>query len=64
MDPDSDPAICIIDLQDTNKKLMFLKVFQHRYCFFEGTFSPFFKDKKSKRSHITVEIKVFLNIFA
>jgi hypothetical protein len=31
---------------------------------FEGTFTSFFKDKKSKRSHKTVEIKVFLTIFA
>jgi hypothetical protein len=30
---------------------------------FEGTFTSFFKNK-SKRSHKTVEIKVFLNIFA
>ncbi len=27
---------------------------------FEGTFTKFFKDKKSQRSHKTVEIKVFL----
>ncbi len=31
---------------------------------FEGTFTSFFKDKKSKRSHKTVEIKVFLTDFA
>ncbi len=32
---------------------------------FEGIFTSFFKDKKkSKRSHKTVEIKVFLTIFA
>jgi hypothetical protein len=31
---------------------------------FEGTFTSFLKDKKSKRSHKTVEIKVFLTIFA
>jgi hypothetical protein len=29
---------------------------------FEGTFTSFFKDKKSKRSHKTVEIKVCLII--
>jgi hypothetical protein len=28
-----------------------------------GTFTSFFKDKKSKRSLKTVEIKVFLTIF-
>jgi hypothetical protein len=31
---------------------------------FECTFTSFFKDKKSKRSHKTVGIKVFLTIFA
>jgi hypothetical protein len=31
---------------------------------FEVTFASFFKDKKSKRSHKTVGIKVFLAIFA
>jgi hypothetical protein len=31
---------------------------------FEGTFRSFFKDKKPKRSHKTVDIKVFLTIFA
>jgi hypothetical protein len=58
MDPDS--SIFIIDLQDANesKKNFFSRVL------FEGTFTSFFKDKKSKRSHKTVEIKVFLTIFA
>jgi hypothetical protein len=31
---------------------------------FEGTFTSFFKDKKSKISHKAVEIKVFQGIFA
>ncbi len=31
---------------------------------FEGTFTSFFKGKKSKRSHKTVAIKVFLTFFA
>jgi hypothetical protein len=59
MDPD--PAIFTIDLQDANKKLIFFKQF---FCvlLFEGTFTSIFKDKKSKRSHKTVEIKVFLTI--
>ncbi len=65
MDPDADPnpSIFIIDLQDANKKLYFEKKF---FCMvlFEGTFISFFKDKKSKRSHKPVEIKVFLSIFA
>jgi hypothetical protein len=32
------------------------------FLLFEGTFTSFFKDKKSKRSHKTVKIKVFLRI--
>jgi hypothetical protein len=62
MDPDPDPSFFIIDLQDANKN-EFKKKF---FCIvlFEGTFTSFFKDKKSKRSHKTVEIKVFLTIFA
>ncbi len=40
MDPD--PAIFVIDLQDVNKKLIFLLIT------FEGPFTSFFKDKKSK----------------
>ncbi len=62
MDPDSDLAIVVIDLQDANKKLIEKK----SLCFllFEGTFASFFKDKKSKIIYKTVGIKVFLNIFA
>ena len=65
MDPDADPdpSIFIIDLQDANKKLMFFFKFSC-ILLFEGTFTSFFKDKKSKRSHKTVEIKVFLTILA
>jgi hypothetical protein len=64
MDPDSDPdpAIFVIDLQDSNKKLIKKKIFC--LLLFEGTFTSFFKDKKSKRSHKTVGIKVFLSFFA
>jgi hypothetical protein len=59
----SDPAIFITDLQDANKASFEKKKF---FClqFFEGTFTSFFKDKKSKRSQKTVGIKVFLTIFA
>jgi hypothetical protein len=57
MDPD--PSLFIIDLRDANKKLILKKV-----LLFKGTFSSFFKGKKSKRSHKTVEIKAFLTIFA
>jgi hypothetical protein len=61
MDPD--PAIFVIDLQYANQKLIFFKQF---FCtlLFEGTFTSFFKDKKSKISHKTVGIKVFLTFFA
>jgi hypothetical protein len=46
MEPD--PAIVVIDLQDASKKL----IFQHNFfclLLFEGTFTSFSKDKKSKR---------------
>ncbi len=61
MDPDSDPdpSIFIIDLQDANKKQTFFNKFSC-ILLFEGTFTLFFNDKKSKRSHKTVWIKVFL----
>ncbi len=59
MDPDPVPAIFVIDLQDTNKKL-FLKKF---FCLllFEGTFTSFLKDKKSKGSHKTVGSRMVRN---
>jgi hypothetical protein len=66
-DADQDPAIFVTDLQKANKKLInfFYKVFLHiRYLLKVGTFTSFFKDKMSKRSHKTVGIKVFLTIFA
>jgi hypothetical protein len=55
MDPDQDlnPAVFVIDLQDTNKKQILLKKFFF-FITFEGTVTSFFKDKKSKRSHKTV----------
>ncbi len=61
---DTDHAIFLIELQDANKKQIKKKRF---FCLllFEGTFTSFNKDKKSKRSHKkTVGIKVFLTIFA
>jgi hypothetical protein len=65
MDPDSDPdpAIFVIDLQYANRKLI---IFLNFFCLllFEGTFTSFFKDKKSKRSNKSVGIKVCLTIFA
>jgi hypothetical protein len=64
-DPDSDPdpSIFVIDLQDANKKLIFIKRFSC-LLLFEGTFTSFFKEKKLKRSHKTGGIKVFLSIIA
>jgi hypothetical protein len=44
---------------NTPQKIIFKKFFS--ILLFEGTFISFFKDKKSKRSHKTVEIKVLLN---
>jgi hypothetical protein len=46
MDPDPDPAIFVLDLQGANKKLIFKKFFC--LLLFKGTFTSFFKDKKSK----------------
>jgi hypothetical protein len=48
-----DPAIFVIDLQDANEKLIYIKVF----LLFEGKFTSFFKE--SKRSHKIVGIEVF-----
>jgi hypothetical protein len=60
MDPD--PPIFVNELQEASKKLIFKKMIC--LLLFEGTFTSFFKDKKSKRSKKTVGIKVFLYIFA
>jgi hypothetical protein len=47
MDPDSDPAIFIIDLQDANKKLIF-KIKFSCILLFEGTFTSLSKIKRPK----------------
>jgi hypothetical protein len=59
-----DACYFVIDLQDANQKL--IKKKKKVFCFllFEGTFTSFFKDKKYKKSHKTVGIKVFLTIFS
>ncbi len=54
MDPD--PAIFHIN---ANQKLIFKNIFS-AYYFLKAYFTSFFKDKKSKRSHNAVGIKVFL----
>ncbi len=58
MDPD--PGIHASYNTDFQEQKLILNKF---FCIlpFEGIFSSFFIDKKSKRSHKTVEIKVFLN---
>jgi len=43
MDPDPDPAIFVIDLQDVNKKQIFNKKF---FCLLLFAGTSFFKDKK------------------
>jgi hypothetical protein len=62
MDPDPDPAIFVIDLQDAKKNELKKRFFC--LLLFEGTFTSFFKNKKSKRSHRTVGTNGFLTIFA
>jgi hypothetical protein len=47
-DLDTEPAIFVINLQDANKKLILKKVFLLVTVLFEGRFTSFFKDKKSK----------------
>jgi hypothetical protein len=58
MDPDSDPSIFIIDLQDANKKLIVLKSF---FCIllFEGTFTSFSKVKSQKEVTKQQETRFF-----
>jgi hypothetical protein len=60
MDPN--PAIFII-APSRRKQKTNLKKFSC-ILLFEGTFTSFFKDKKSKKSHKTNGIKVFLAVFA
>ena len=74
-DLDPDPAIFVIDLQEAQVLRAFgipqndlqeaKKLIIKKFCLllFEGTFTSFFKDKKSKRSHKTVGIKFFLLLF-
>jgi hypothetical protein len=61
MDPDadSDLSIFIIDLHDANKKIILKKSFS-AYYFLKVLLHHFSKDKKAKRCHKIVEIKVFL----
>jgi hypothetical protein len=56
VDPDPDPAIFLIDLQDANKKLIKKKFFC--LLLFDGTITLFFNDKNSDRSHKTIGSKI------
>jgi hypothetical protein len=62
MDPD--PAIFGIDLQDANKKGIFVKKSFSVYYFLKLHLHHFSKIKSPKRSHKTVGIKDFFTIFA
>jgi hypothetical protein len=55
----SDPAIFVIDLQEATKNKFKKRTF---FCLllFEGKFTPFSTNKRSKRGHKTVRIKVFV----
>jgi hypothetical protein len=53
-DPDPDPTIFLIDLQDANKKIIFLFKSFFAYDFLKVHLHIIFKDKKSKRSHKAV----------
>ncbi len=74
MDPDPDriririldpyPAICVIDLQDASKKLIFNTIFS-AYYFLKLHLHHISKIKRQKESqNSTVGIKVFLAILA
>ncbi len=61
-DSGSDPGISSVTFKMTAKNNFFSLNFLLNT--FEATFTSFFKDKKSQRSHETVGIKVFLTNFA
>jgi hypothetical protein len=69
MDPDPDPAIFVLDLQDANKKIIFFfsKFFPAYHYFLKVHLHHFLKIKSHKvfmiSGHKTVAIKVFLTIF-
>jgi hypothetical protein len=62
MDPDPDPAIFVIALQDAIKKLIFNTNFSAYY--FLKVHLHHFQRQKVKKSHKIVRIKDFLTIFA
>ncbi len=62
-DPDSEPAFFVSGWPDANtKNYFFIQIFFLLPS--EGKCTSVFIDKKSKRSHKIVEIKVFLTFFA
>ncbi len=62
LEKETEQRIFVIDLQVANRKTNKKKVFL--LITVEGIFTSFFKDKNTKRSHKTIGIKGFLNIFA
>jgi hypothetical protein len=61
-DPDSDPAIFGIDIQDASKKLIFNTIFSAYYSL--KVHLHHFSKIKSQRESQNRRIKVFLTIFA
>jgi hypothetical protein len=59
-DSDPDPAIFVIDLQDANKKLILKRFSAYYFLKVRWYIYIIFQDKKFKRSHKTVGIKIFL----
>jgi hypothetical protein len=62
MDPDPDPDIFVIDLEDVSKKLIFKHNFSAYY--FLKLHLHHFSKIKVKKSNKILGIKVFLTIFA
>jgi hypothetical protein len=63
MDPDPDPAIFVIDLQDASKKIIFNTIFSASY-FLKVHLHNFSKIKSKKESQNSRTQGVFLTIFA
>jgi hypothetical protein len=62
-DADPDPAIFVIDLQEANKKPIFVKSFS-AYYFLKLHLHHFLKIKVQKKSQNSRNQGFFLNIFA
>jgi len=64
VDSDLDPDLAIFVIKFKTPTKTNLKKSFFCLLLFEGTFTSFFKDKKSKRSHKTAGINLFLPIFS